>query len=144
MMNRYLGVASFLVVGLLGLTQGCSSAQTTCDIVCDCQHCGDFAEDTTCFLYKVQEASADSYGCLGKWDEYMSCVQEKGTCNEKEARFTTKKNGTCSDTQDLGLTCMATADCDVIGFPDPVTCVNNMCTYKVCSGGSDNNCTSDA
>ncbi len=142
-MNRYWGIGSLLVLGLLGTSSGCSSAQATCDLINECEHWNDQTYEFTCTIYRAQEEAVDAYDCLDQWDEYMTCVQEKGTCDEKQADFTTRKSGKCNETQDLGVTCMAQADCDAIGFQDPLTCVNNSCTFEVCSG-SNQNCTSDA
>lgn len=143
MMNRTFGFVSCLIFGFLGTSSGCSSAQATCDLVCECEHCGDALRDFTCFQYEALEAETDAYECSDPWEAYVTCIQEKGTCDEKEARFSTRESGTCSDTQDFGASCMTNADCDMLGFPDPLTCVNNVCAYKVCSGSA-KSCASDA
>lgn len=143
MIQRYIGVGALFVLGLLGSASGCSSAQSTCELMAECGHWGYELRDFTCFFYRAQEEAALAYECGDQWDAYMTCVQEKGTCDEKAARFTTRENGQCDETRALGVTCMTNADCDAIGFPDPLTCVDNSCAFRVCSGTT-TNCSSDS
>jgi hypothetical protein len=144
MMNRYLGIGSLLFLGLLGTSSGCSSAQSTCELQAECGHWSDQLRDYQCFFYRAQEEAAQAYECSDQWEDYMACVQEKGTCNEKESEFTTRENGKCNETEAIGgVTCMSNADCDAIGSSDPLSCVNNECAFAVCSGDNDR-CTSDA
>jgi len=133
---RYVLAGVVLFGGLATTSSGCSSAQSTCDLVCDCEHCGDPKEDVTCLEYEAQEAEADAYECSDAWEKYMTCVQEKGTCNEKEANFSTRSNGTCSDTDNLGFNCATDADCQN-GFPGKVTCSGGSCVASRCSGRGD-------
>lgn len=143
MKNRYLGAISVLLLGFLGNAGGCSSAETVCELICDCSHCNDLEMDLVCFQYKVQEATAEAYDCSEQWEAQMTCIQEKGTCKEEESRFETRGSSSCSDTEDIGVMCMSQADCDAIGFPGPLTCTVNRCLAKVCSGNGAN-CSSDA
>lgn len=140
---RYVMAGGLLALGFFGMAPGCSSAQTVCELACECQHCSDPTEDVTCYAYKVQEAEAQAYACDDAWEALMTCVQEKGTCNEKEAQFSTRANGTCSDTQMVGGNCMTNADCQQIGIPGKTACTNGMCVVYRCSGGGQS-CDTDA
>jgi hypothetical protein len=125
-----------LSMGFFGMSSGCSSARSTCALVCECEHCGDLAEELTCTEYDVDEAIAQAYGCDDAWEAYMTCVQEKGTCDAERARFTTRANGTCSETDNLGVSCMTNADCQ-LGLPGATSCSAGACVASRCSNGGD-------
>jgi hypothetical protein len=113
MMIRYLLTGSALFFGLATAMSGCSSARKTCEIMCECEHCSDPREDITCAEYEAQEAAAEAYECSEQWEALMTCIQEKGTCDEKEANFSTRGNGNCvmSMCEDSGNPCSSNGDC---------------------------------
>lgn len=146
MNNRYWGAGAIVLLGFLTSLGGCSSGRTVCELICDCSHCNDFETDLVCFQFESQEAVAEAYDCAEQWEAQMTCIQEKGTCDEEKAEFETRGPSTCSDTQDVGVTCMTAADCSGVGNPDSVTCTANTCVIKVCSGNGgscsvDSDCT---
>jgi len=143
MKNRYWGAGSVLLLGFLSMAEGCSSAETVCELICDCIHCSDSDKDRTCLQYKTREAVAEAYDCSTQWEAHMACIQEQGTCNEEESSFVLRGLGSCSETQDIGMTCMSQSDCDAVGFPFELTCTAGRCVAKVCSG-TFYNCSSDA
>jgi hypothetical protein len=132
MMIRYVLTGSALFFGLATAMSGCSSARTVCELMCECEHCSDPREDVTCAEYEAQEAAVEAYECSEQWEALMTCIQEKGTCDEKESNFSTRGNGNCNDTQDLGTPCTTNADCPSAGFPVPPTCSNGMCVLTSC------------
>lgn len=124
---------------LFALTLSCatfscaSTADNLCAMQCDCEHCNDYAEDTVCILAQLQQDTAENYGCDAAYDAWAVCVEEKGICDEKEARFSTRETSTCSGSQMTGQTCMNNGDCN--GFA--ATCVGGNCVVSTCSGSND-------
>lgn len=110
---RTILAGTVVFLGFAGMSSGCSSAKSTCALICDCEHCGDPKEDFTCLQYETEEAEALAYECGDAWETYMSCVQDQGTCNEKQANFTTRINGTCNNSacSTSGETCETNDDC---------------------------------
>lgn|GEM_PF-2782531 len=143
MMIRHVLTGASVFLGFAVASFGCSSAQSVCQLICECQHCSDRTEEFTCAELEAQQASAEAYECGEKWEALLTCVEEKGTCNEKEADFTTRESGSCSDTQDIGGSCSTNADCQQGGgFPGNVTCSAGVCKVSVCTGSS-SPCTSN-
>lgn len=139
-----------LTLGLAGasaLSAGCGSrAGAVCSLVCECEHCNNYEEETSCTLYQTQADVADAYGCADQWDAWAACVEEKGTCDAKEANFTTAKPGQCNAFQPTGATCATQADCDMID--SELSCEAGFCAQRVCSGGggsceNDGDCNGD-
>ncbi len=92
-MMRRIFVNASLVVGLLGFATmniGCSRAQVICDLRCECEHCNNQDELVECDQLAAQEDVADAYDCSDAWNDLTVCMEEKGTCDETEARFTTR------------------------------------------------------
>ena len=129
------------------LSAGCGSrAGAVCSLVCDCEHCNDYEEEVSCTLYQTQADVADAYGCADQWDAWAACVEEKGTCDDKEANFSTATPGRCNAFEPTTTACMTAADCVSVDFD--LTCEAGMCARRVCSGGgqgcqNDGDCSGD-
>ncbi|MDI1447508.1 hypothetical protein [Polyangium sp. 6x1] len=110
-MIRTILVNAALLLGLAVASSGCSRAQVVCDLVCECQHCSDEDEVKTCEQYATRETVADAYDCGDAWTTYTVCVEERGTCDEKEANFSTVKdnNDACQDEEDALNSCIDAA-----------------------------------
>ncbi len=96
-MVRSILVNAFLLLGLAGVSVGCSRAQVVCDLVCECEHCSDEDEILTCQQYATTEDVADAYDCGDAWTTLSVCLEEQGRCDEKEARFSTQNEDTNED-----------------------------------------------
>lgn len=121
------------LAGLLGLVAGCGGqASSVCSLICDCEHCNDYEEDLTCIQVETSLSVAEAYDCAQEWEDYASCVEEKGKCDEKEADFSTRADGSCSATQPIGFPCMVQADCDQV--QTGLTCTGGECAQRVCAG----------
>jgi hypothetical protein len=124
---------AMLLIGPLAAA-GCGSrASQICDLVCECEHCNDYAEDINCIQLQAQQDIAETYECSDQYEAWATCVEEKGECDEDEARFSTSGNGSCSGSLPLGISCAADADCG--GFS--ATCQSGMCVQRVCAGTDD-------
>ncbi|TKC95875.1 hypothetical protein [Polyangium fumosum] len=110
-MIRTILVNAALLLGLASASVGCSRAQVICDIICECEHCSDESEIQTCEQLATQENVADAYDCGDAWVTYTTCVEEQGTCNETDARYTTEKdnNDVCNDERDALNSCIDAA-----------------------------------
>jgi hypothetical protein len=99
-------------VVLLGLsfgTMGCSRAAAICDLVCECEHCNDQNKVESCNQLGTAEEVADVYDCSDKWDAYMDCYEQRGTCDAKESRFSTRNDAgdnLCQDEADALDSCI--------------------------------------
>lgn len=125
---------AFVLAGLLGLssTTSCKSqAATLCDLVCDCRHCSDLDRDLTCAGYGAQQDVANAYGCESQWENWASCFEDNGECNEETATFSTQGTGSCSGQRDLGIACTDNTQCTGPGQP---TCQSGTCVARVCAG----------
>jgi len=132
-MNKLtLVVGSAVVLGLGG--SGCGTqAATLCSLKCDCEHCNDYAADALCVQADYDANRADAYGCSKEWESWATCVEDKGTCDEKEARFTTSQEtaGSCTNEQTLGLDCTTNAGICAMTQPNAY-CSGGTCKYKTC------------
>lgn len=110
-MIRTILVNAALLLGLAAASSACSRAQVVCDIICECEHCSDENEVQTCEQLATQEAVADAYDCSDAWSTYTTCIEEQGTCDEKEARYSTVKdnNDLCDDERDALNSCIDAA-----------------------------------
>lgn len=125
---------------LAALAAGCGSrASTLCSLECDCEHCNDYEDDFKCEGYETQQEVAAAYACADQWDTWAACVEERGRCEEEEARFTTSSPGSCSGTEPTGDSCITDSDCGGFGR----SCSAGMCVQRVCAGNGDS-CEDDA
>jgi hypothetical protein len=122
--------ASLLVVAAAGCG---SQASTLCDLICECEHCSDLDEDATCTELEAEMDVAEAYECQAEWEDWATCVEEKGRCEEKDARYTTQEPGSCSEVQDTGFPCTVEGDCDAGTGPDSF-CEAGTCKFRTCSG----------
>ncbi len=84
-------LASALVLfGFSFATMGCSRATVICELACECEHCNDQNEVESCNQLRTAEDVASAYDCSEQWDAYTVCVEERGTCDATEARFSTR------------------------------------------------------
>lgn len=136
-------VRVFLAALLWGAAPSCSSLPTTiCDRLCECEHCGDVRHDSVCLQQELVRDIADSYGCHALWETWAQCVDDNGTCNESEARFSTREPGSCSgEEQDFGFPCDTTSDCT--DFGDTYYCVAGSCRFKTCADSGNFPCATD-
>ncbi|MRG90383.1 hypothetical protein [Polyangium spumosum] len=110
-MIRTILLNTFLFLGLAGAV-GCSRAQVVCGVICECEHCSDETEIRTCNDLATQEDVADAYGCGDAWTTYTVCVEEQGTCDAREARFSTEdenNNDRCGDERGALFSCIDAA-----------------------------------
>lgn len=130
-MNQHILTKAALLLSLGASMLACSHGQTVCQLICECEHCNDQEEVVTCDRFETDQAVADAYDCGDKYDAYLTCIEEKGTCDETDANYSTQGGGSCSDTQPLGMSCMTNNDCQ--GGFDAV-CTGGMCMMTVCAG----------
>ena len=138
-MDRSIFTKAILLVGLAGGVVACSHAQAVCELICECEHCNDQDEVLACDQYATSQDVADAYDCGDSYDTYLSCVEDKGKCDDTSADYSTRSDGSCSGTQSLGSTCMTANDCQNPGGGGDVVCTNGMCQLTVCTG-SNNPC----
>ncbi|MDI3290271.1 hypothetical protein [Polyangium sp. 15x6] len=110
-MIRTILVNAVLLLGLASASAGCSRAQVICDLICECEHCNDQREIETCEQHATREAVADAYDCGDAWATYTTCVEEQGTCDEKNARYSTMSgnNDVCGDEENALNSCIDAA-----------------------------------
>jgi hypothetical protein len=132
MHQQFLAKAA-LLVALASSALACSHAQAVCEKICECEHCNDQEEIVTCDQYETSQDVADAYSCGDKFDAYLTCIEDKGTCDETLADYSTRGGGSCSGTQPLGMSCMTANDCNGGGGGD-VVCNGGMCMLTVCAG----------
>lgn len=130
-MRRLLCAALFLSPVLFA--PACDQPSRICDLVCECEHCNDLAEDYGCEQVSASKEIAEIYECLDEWTAYADCFEEKGTCDEEEANFTTREQGSCSATASSGLPCADNSDCLTVGI-DGARCEGMVCVYTACAG----------
>jgi hypothetical protein len=83
----------FLVgLGLSASVMGCSRAAAVCEVICECEHCNDQAKIEACNQLGTAEDVAAAYACSDQWDAYTTCVEERGTCDATESRFSTRND----------------------------------------------------
>jgi hypothetical protein len=111
MIRKTLVNAVFLLA--MASAAGCSRAQVVCDLICECEHCSDEDEIKTCAALSTREDVADAYDCGDAWSTYTLCVEEQGTCDEKDARYSTVDDNAnedrCRDEQDAVSACIDAA-----------------------------------
>ena len=113
---------------------GCdSSAASVCDAICECEHCNDYQEDLGCRQVEWQAEVAEVYGCASEFEDWAACVEESGTCNERDASYTTLESGSCSAKGSRQLDCSLDENvCTAFG---PGTfCEDGDCKYTGCKG----------
>jgi hypothetical protein len=91
---------AFLVPGLV-LAPACSSqADRICALVCECEHCSDVREDLECTSWNGEEELAAAYECSAPWERYAICVEDRGSCDDATAEFSTRGEGSCPECND--------------------------------------------
>ena len=123
---------AFLVAGALGALACGGTTNDLVELECECEHCNDYEEDLLQIYYDAEADLAENYGCSAQWEAWATCVQDKSTCNETEARFTTSQPGSCTGRQDIGISCSSNTECE--SFGDGAFCDNGSCAYRVCAG----------
>jgi hypothetical protein len=141
---RELARAMMMAVTLAaaGAAASCGgTASTVCSLECECEHCNDIKEEFLCAEREAEHDIADGYGCVEQWDEWATCYEEKGTCDEDEVRYSTLSPGSCSGEQDTGFPCATSNECANFGAD---TCSNGTCRVRTCAGNNNNPCQSDS
>ena len=138
----------FIAIGVCALLSttagGCASQpETLCNLVCECEHCNDYAEEATCASRERELAVAEAYGCEGEWEAYATCFEENGTCDEQKVRFSTEAPGQCSGLLDSQLPCVLADECQALGGDTVWSCIGGMCSGKSCAGGNNSPCRQD-
>lgn len=127
------------------LATSCTSlAGSVCDAICECEHCNDIEEDELCLLWEAQEEISSVYECESAFEDYATCYEDKGRCEEKEANFSTHASGSCIPNYNSGMTCTDATECYM---PD-ATCDNGTCHHRGCSADgsycdNDSDCAGD-
>lgn len=138
MMIRTLMTSLPLLFGMAATMTGCTNAASVCAMICECEHCNDYTEQDICYSMEKAEARAEAYECGEKYSAVLTCVEEKGTCDEEKVNFSTQGPGNCSP-QANGQSCTTDADC----FGNNPSCSNGSCMELACEG-SFNPCSTDA
>src|SRR5262245_32862443 len=123
---------------------GCgTNVSNVCELMCECEHCNDYEEDARCANLQWQADVADAYECNEQLDKLASCFEDNGTCDDKNATFSTNDRGSCSAKGETGLDC--TPDPGVCStFGNGATCEGGTCKYRACSGnGGQQPCETD-
>jgi hypothetical protein len=133
-MRRLLSAA--ILLSPIFLAPACDQPSRICDLVCECEHCNDLAEDYGCEQISASQEIAEIYECLDEWKAYADCYEDKGTCDEEEANFTTQEEGSCSATASSGIACTDNTECLNVGF-EGARCEDMLCVYTACAGSGD-------
>lgn len=91
-MKRSIFAGALVLFGLSVTAMSCSSATSMCNLICDCEHCNDQEKVEACNQFETGQDVASAYDCSDQWEAYATCVEERGTCDEKEARFSTRND----------------------------------------------------
>lgn len=140
-MRRLLATAILLCPVMFA--PACDQPSRICDLVCECEHCNDLSEDYLCERVSASQDIAAIYECDAEWSAYADCVEDKGTCDEDGANFTTRETGSCSNTANSGLSCTGDSDCVNTGIPG-ARCENMSCVYTACNDGNGQPCSTDS
>lgn len=133
--------AILLMAGGALASWSCTRADDICSLVCDCTHCNDEDEDRTCEYLNRQQDMAAVYGCEAAWESWAECVENKGTCIEESATFTTSEVNRCGSFVDLQIPCSGDAECSAQG----AFCNNGSCMRRACNADPQNQtCTTDS
>ena len=111
-MKRSILATALVLVGLSSSIMSCSRASVVCDLVCECEHCNDQAKVQACNQFGAAEDVADSYDCGDKWEAYTVCIEERGKCDNEQARFSTQNDtgeDRCQDESDALNKCIDNA-----------------------------------
>ena len=131
---RFLALGSLLGLALLAAPACSGQPGTLCDLQCECEHCNDVEEDVTCEAYATQRDVSEIYDCLAEWEDWANCVEEKGTCNEDEASFSTHEQGSCTGpAQASGSPCANNDECTQ-SWGDAFYCSGGTCQARTCTG----------
>ena len=147
-MRRHLASISMsTVIATAAIAGGCeSSAQSVCETMCECEHCNDYEEEARCGQLEWEAEVAEAYDCTSKFESWASCVEDNGSCDEKDATFTTNERGSCSGKGETGLDC--SLDPNVCaGIGGGASCEGGTCKYRACAGSQGPNppaCSSDS
>ena len=130
-MRRLLAITIFL--SPIMLMPACGQPSRICDLVCECEHCNDLTDDYSCERISASQEIAEIYECDSEWTSYADCFEDKGVCDEDEARFSTQEQGSCSSTASSGVPCMDNTECLNVGITG-ARCENMLCVYTACTG----------
>lgn len=106
-MKRFILASALALFGFSSM--GCSRATVICELICECEHCNDQNKTESCNQLGTVEEVASAYDCSEKWDAYTVCVQERGICEAKESRFSTRDDAgddRCQDESDALDSCI--------------------------------------
>ncbi len=112
-----------------------STVSSLCSRACDCEHCNDYTRKLSCDELQGQEDVAHDYGCDGAFANWLACIDDNGTCNEAQARFTTRKPGHCASgaCDGIPIGCSSDDDCPETG-DDP--CKGQQKALSDCQKGA--------
>lgn len=127
-MIRTFGLSLFLTLGAAVYLPACTSASSVCETICECEHCSDYRELSQCRSMERKEARAEAYGCNDQHAAVLTCMLEKGRCDEEKSNYVLSGPGQCVQ-QPQGVSCMSASDCG--GFNPQ--CTNGQCTDGICA-----------
>lgn len=78
-------LATPLALAFVG--QGCGQAVEVCDVVCECEHCSDRAEDLCLIEVDRILERAEAYGCDSEAEELLDCVVDDNDCDDANFTF---------------------------------------------------------
>lgn len=102
-MKRSIFAYALIGFGLSSSIVGCSRAAAVCELVCECEHCNDQTKTEACNTLETAENVATAYDCSDKWEAYTTCIEDRGTCDEKESRFSTRDDAGDDKCQDESI-----------------------------------------
>jgi hypothetical protein len=126
-------LAFVLLAAPIAMVPACSQPSRICSLMCECEHCNDIIDDYSCERVSASQEIAEIYACDGEWTSYADCYENKGACDETEARFSTREPGSCSGTADSGFACADNTECLQLGITG-ARCEGGSCVYTSCAG----------
>ena len=141
MVLRKLSVAVVVVPVMLVGGASCTTADALCELICECEHCSDLAENELCESLALDQEIAEIYGCDSAWESWAECVENNGSCREDDAVFTTSELDYCASFIDLGIPCSGDAEC--AAQPDAF-CNQGTCMRRSCNSNPQQPCNSDS
>jgi len=137
-MNANTFTRAALLGAMVALLPSCSQESKVCSLICDCTHCNDYANDVLCDELSTESDVASAYGCDTEWGDWLTCIQDQGSCNDTTATFEVTAPGSCTGTTSTGVAC-PTGTCPTTGW----TCVSGQCMMRTCQGSAQT-CTMDS
>jgi hypothetical protein len=79
---RHAALAAALALPFAISSQGCGTAYSVCDVVCECTHCNDRTHDECIIGVDRLLDVGDAYDCSEDVDAYLDCVENDSDCDD--------------------------------------------------------------